>query len=92
MFRKKILDGQYEKMVSLPRFGLETFLNQLIIKNKSRVKIVFWPRVHSPEKFRKYGLKFGITSEIGMYVDILKTEPLLKLVRQIIKILNLKVK
>lgn len=92
VFHKNIVDGQYDNLMKLPGFGLETFLNQIIIENNYRIKVVSWPSVHSPEKFRKYGLKFGIISEIGMFTDIFKTASFFEVVYRIIKMLNLKVK
>jgi glycosyltransferase involved in cell wall biosynthesis len=92
VFHKKILEDQYENLMKLPGFGIETFLNQIIVKNNFRIKVVHWSNVESPEKFKKYGLKFGITSEIGMFIDIFKTASVFEVIYRIIKMLCLRVK
>lgn len=92
VFRKKLLGAEYENLMKIPGFGLEVFMNRLAIKNNYRIKIVSWPNVSSPEKFKKRGIKLGITGEIGMFADIFKTVSFFGVINEIIKMLNLKVK
>jgi glycosyltransferase involved in cell wall biosynthesis len=91
-FHKNMLDEQYDNLSKLPGFGLEVFLNQIAIKNNYRIEVVPWPNVYSPEKFKKHGLKLGITGEIGMFVDIFKTVSFFEVIREIVKMTGLKVK
>lgn len=92
VFPKKLLENHLEEILRLPRFGLESFMNKLIIAKKYRVKIVFWKNVTSPYKYKKEGLIKGMKSDFFMIVDILKTVSLFGIVRQIYKLSMLKVK
>jgi glycosyltransferase involved in cell wall biosynthesis len=76
---KKILAGHMDEIPKLPRFGLETFFNKIIVENKCRVKIVFWDNARSPLKSAKIGFAAGLKSDFFMAVDILNTVPLLRL-------------
>lgn len=90
-FRKSMLDKEYESLTRIPKFGLEVFMNQIVIKNRYRIKIASWPNVYSPEKYKKHGLKEGIVGEIGMFADIFKTVSFWGAVNEIIKMTKLKV-
>lgn len=91
VFPKKILEGQLDKITTITGFGLEVFLNQLIIKNHCRIKVIFWPNVESPHKHTKYGLWRGIKGEVVMIGDIFKTVSVFGPIYQIIKMLKLRV-
>lgn len=91
VFHKSFLVDQSDNLIKLPGFGLEVFMNQLLIKKRYRIKIVPWPNVSSPEKFKKRGLKLGIIGEIGMFKDIFKTVSLFRIVRQIITMSIMKI-
>jgi glycosyltransferase involved in cell wall biosynthesis len=88
---RTLLEPYLEEILSL-RFGFEVFLNKLIIKNGLKVKIVLWPNVDSPYKYKKDGLWGGIKGDILMFRDILKTVPFWGLIYQIVKLRKLRVK
>ncbi len=73
VFRKKLLESDLEEILHIPKFGLEVFLNKLIIQSKARVSIISWPEVSSPFKHKKYGLWKGIKGDMGMMRDIFTT-------------------
>ncbi|MEI7425888.1 MAG: glycosyltransferase family 2 protein [Candidatus Moraniibacteriota bacterium] len=91
VFRKKILAKHIEKIAQLPAYGFEVYLNKLIIKNKLKLKIVFWQNVISPWKHQKGNLWTGIRGEIMMSWQILKTISIFEIIYQIIKMLTLKI-
>jgi len=92
VFPKELIENHLEEIKKLPCFGLEVFLNKLIIKNKSRVKIVFWPNVITPLKFKKRSFFRGIKDEILMNRDILKTISPAEVIYQNIKLNSLRIK
>jgi len=89
---KKLLAGHLDDIRKLPGFGLEVYLNNLIIKNRYRIKVVFWENVISPWKYKKVGLWAGLKGELIMNSQILKVVSIFGALRQIIKMLSLKVK
>jgi glycosyltransferase involved in cell wall biosynthesis len=92
VFSKIFLEGHLEEIKKLPRFGLESFMNRLIIRNNLRIKVVFWPNVESPWKYKKVGFWRGIWGEIKMNLDILRTISIFEVFYQIAKMSRLKVK
>ena len=89
---KKILLDNLDKILSLPRFGLEVFLNNLIVRDRQRLKVVYWLNVISPLKFRKYGFWVGMLADLKMNIDILKTVSFKTIIPQISQMLKLRVK
>jgi len=81
--RKSILDGKLDTILTLPKFGLEVFLNDVMIQQKTRIAIVPWPDVASPFKYAKHGVWKGIMADIRMMRDIFKTFSPLHLLLQI---------
>ncbi|TSA44916.1 glycosyltransferase family 2 protein [bacterium] len=93
VFKKNFLENHLEEIKKLPRFGLESFMNKLIIKNNFRIKVVSWPGVESPWKHKKTGgLLAGIWGEIKMNLDIFRTVSPFGVLSQIAKMSRLKVK
>ncbi len=92
VFHKNITQNHIEEISRLPRFGLEVFLNRILIKNKCRIKIVFWDNVRSPLKSKKYGGMAGIKGDISMFLNILKTASILEIINQFIKMRRLIIK
>lgn len=92
VFRKSILDEHLEEILRLPKFGLESFFNIYIIKNRCRIRVVDWDNVASPYKYEKIGLLKGLLADVFMISDIFKTigifgpfVQILKLKKQIVK-------
>ena len=89
---KKILTEYMEKMKTLPGYGLEVFLNKIIIKNNCRIKIVYWDKVHSPYKKGGIGILKDIKGNIHMAIQVLKNISIFEALRQIFKMKKLMVK
>ena len=76
----------------LPRWGGEVFMNTLIIKDKLRIAVVFWPKVVNIRKYVKAGSIAGMREELRMIRDALQTTGILGALTQNIQLLRLKVK
>jgi len=91
VFRKSLIVNDIEKIAQLPSYGLEVYLNKLIIKNRLKIKIVFWENVLSPWKHQKGNVWAGLKGEIKMSWQILKTISIFEIIYQIIMMLKLKI-
>lgn len=81
-----------DSFTKIPKFGLESFMNMHMIREKRKIKIVDWPNVESPYKYKKVGLVKGIWAEAKMIMDIFRTITPLGPVYQIIRMKQLEVK
>ncbi len=92
VFYKKMIFDKLNEIENLPSYGLETFMNNIIINNNLKIKVVYWDNVLSPWKSWKVGKIKGFIEEIKMTIQILKISSPLKVIRQIIKMHSLKIK
>ncbi|PIZ73179.1 glycosyl transferase [Candidatus Peregrinibacteria bacterium CG_4_10_14_0_2_um_filter_43_11] len=83
--------GDLEVLKALPPFGLEVFLNDLIVQKNLRIKVVDWKEVITPRKSTKYGFFIGIFGDLKMIAEIIKVMGVSGIVRQFRKMCNLKV-
>ena len=88
---RSLLASKTEKILKLPRFGLEVFINSLIIKNHLKIAVVPWPNVQSPFKHSKYGLWKGIKGDTIMMLDIFRTVTIFGPIYQIYKMRRLQI-
>ena len=84
-----LLAGHGETIASLPRFGFEVFLNQLLIAQRAPVAIIKWPDVASPSKASKRGFMVGLFSDLEMLGDIFRTISPIECMRQILDLRRL---
>ena len=70
VFSKSIL-GDLDQMDRLPGFGFETYLNQIIVSKKLRIKSVKWRNVITPRKKAKFGYWEGQKQDLKMIREIL---------------------
>ena len=89
VFSKKLLDGHQKEIKKLPRFGFEVFMNELLIKNRSRLAIVPWKNVSHARKTEKMGFWKGEWAELQMTWDMVKSVGLKKIVTQNLSLLKL---
>lgn len=92
VFPRSLIAKHIEEIKNLRRFGLEVFLNDLIIKQKYPVKTVYWNTVCHTMKFKKRGIYSGIKADSKMFYDMQKTVPVSGWVRQNIALIKLSVK
>ncbi len=74
---------------TLPRWGGEAFINQLIIEAKLPIEIVDWPGVSNVRKYQKVGRLRGLLAELSMVDDALQVLSPLGFARQYLGLLNL---
>jgi len=91
VFYKKMVEKDLEKIQNLFGYGLETcYFNKLIIKNRYRIKVVFWDNVSFVWKQQK-DFWSGWKLDIAMNFKIAKKLYFFGVPYQIIKMLLLKV-
>ncbi|AUJ64718.1 glycosyl transferase [Aestuarium zhoushanense] len=78
-----LLIDQIDTMRALPKFGLEVFMNSLLIRQSARIAIVQWPEVESPLKGAKFGWSEGLKRDVKMIRDMAQTVGLLGLAAQV---------
>lgn len=88
--RKELLGEALNEIHSLPRFGIEVFMNHLIITRRLSVAVVHWPHVTQARKTEKLGYWKGIRAEWRMIADLLKVAYPLTLFSQTIRLFFLR--
>jgi glycosyltransferase involved in cell wall biosynthesis len=78
---KSLLADTLDKIDSLPRFGIESYMNRLIIERRLRLAVVRWPGVTHMRKAQKYGWVRGTLSDLGMAYDVLRVLSPLAVIR-----------
>ncbi len=79
-----LLAERLDQLITLPRFGLEVFMNRLWIAQSLTIAVVRWPGVDSPVKHDKLGnWRKGLTADAKMLHDIFRTIPLPEAIAQI---------
>ena len=80
-----------EALPGLANFGFEVYLNERVVAAQARLCVVPWPGVKSPAKAAKQGLWGGIKADAAMMLDIFRTIPAPRLLRQIVAMRRLRV-
>ena len=73
LLRRNLLIEHLDTIADLPGFGLESYINKILIRCNSRIKVVRWNSVGHHYKARKYGLWRGIAGEARMLMNIVET-------------------
>ncbi len=69
---KSLLADVLHEIDKLPKFGIESYMNQLIIKRRMRLAVVRWAEVTHMRKSEKYGWWKGTVSDLSMSLDVLR--------------------
>jgi glycosyltransferase involved in cell wall biosynthesis len=69
--RRELLGEVLEEIRSLPRFGIEVFMNRRIIAQQLTIAVVRWPQVSQSRKTEKLGYWKGIRAEWRMIADLM---------------------
>lgn len=86
---KKIFDGQFEAIKKLPSYGLEVFMNRLIIRNSERIQIIPFDNVISPRKYAKIGFWTGRYADMLMIRQILHVITVFEVIDQYYRMMRL---
>ena len=70
VFHKYII-RDLETLGRLPGYGLESFLNEIVVQKKMRLKVVRWDNVICPRKSAKVGWWAGTTADFQMVWSII---------------------
>ena len=89
VFNKNII-SDFSLLDKLPGFGLEVFLNEIIIEKNLKIAVVDWTNVITPRKSVKYGFLAGVKGDIKMVLQIIKVLGAIGVVRQFKKMLDLR--
>ncbi|HEV7449622.1 MAG TPA: glycosyltransferase family 2 protein [Candidatus Paceibacterota bacterium] len=69
---KSLLNDVLHEINKLPKFGIESYMNQLIIARRMRLAVVRWQEVTHTRKSDKYGLIKGTWGDLKMSTDVLR--------------------
>jgi glycosyltransferase involved in cell wall biosynthesis len=61
--RKELLNEALKEIRSLPRFGIEVFMNRRIIASRLSIAVTHWPQVTQARKTEKLGYWRGVRAE-----------------------------
>ena len=84
-----LVRDQVQAMAELPRWGGETFINQLVIAANLDIEVVDWPGVANTRKHDKVGALRGLVGDLHMINDALRLLSPLGLLRQNMRLLRL---
>jgi glycosyltransferase involved in cell wall biosynthesis len=87
---RALLADVLHEVERLPRFGIESYMNSLIIARAMRVAVVRWKEVTHMRKAEKYGFVRGTLADLGMTYDVLKVLSPLGVIRQNRELLRLR--
>lgn len=91
VYPREFLAAHLDELRRLTKFGIETYMNQLIIDQHMPIIVVFLPHVVSPFKYYKEGFFSGFVADIKMFRDIFATASIPKFFWQIYRLVKLKV-
>jgi len=93
VFNKNLFtEKDFENLLALPGFALESYLNNIIINKKLSIKTVYWDKVISPRKSSKYWFWEWIKWDFNMIWEIIKTIWFTTIFKQNYKMIKLKIK
>jgi glycosyltransferase involved in cell wall biosynthesis len=92
MLPKDNLMKKIDKMELLKSYGLEIFINRMIIRDKLSLKIVHWPNVENVFSQQKVGWQEGMKNVIKIWSNVIGESYFFGMYYQNIKMLKLIVK
>lgn len=85
-----LLADVLHEIEKLPKFGIESYMNGIIIARKLRVAVVRWANVAHTRKADKHGFVKGTLGDLAMSLDVLRVLSPWAIVRQNMALLKLK--
>lgn len=90
VIRKELLSEALEEIYGLPRFGIEVFMNRMIVARRLSISVAHWPQVTQSRKTEKLGYWKGIRAEWRMIADLLQVAYPVLLISQTYHLLALR--
>lgn len=90
VFPRSLLEEKIDSIGKLPGFGLESYINDLLVKARLSLTVVFWKNVINERKAEKMGFISGTLAEFRMLGQITKTVPLFQLAKQNLNLIQLR--
>ena len=87
-----IFTDNFIEISNLHSYGLEVFLNRMIIKNNLKIKTIKMDNVKNTMKWEKGSFWGGVRSEILMWCDLFKTVSVYEFIIQHVKLRGLLIK
>ncbi len=72
VIEKNILMSEIEKIRTFPSYSLEWIINNLIIKNKLKIKVVYWKEVENRYNTKDLWFIVGLKKIIKIWSEIMK--------------------
>lgn len=91
VFKKSLL-SDFSALSKLAGFGLESYMNSIIIKKSLKIAVVRWNKVSHTRKSDKIGFFQGTVAELKMIGQIIRTIGLSTIFYQMLKLKSLKIK
>lgn len=89
---RALLAPHIDRLATLPRFGVEVYLNSLWIAARLRIAVVRWDGVDSPSKVSKRGFFAGLAADAAMLADMLRTVSTATMLYQILRLASQRVR
>ncbi|HEY2883929.1 MAG TPA: glycosyltransferase family 2 protein [Rhizomicrobium sp.] len=84
--RRDLFVEHLDVIAHLPGFGLESYINQMLIERNARVRIVRWANVGHTYKSKKHGIWNGLAGEARMLANIVETSSIAGSAHQIVEL------
>ncbi len=82
VFWKKLFQERMSEIRALPSYGLEVFMNRIVISKHASLSVVSWPSVTSPRKIAKLGFFAGLKGDMETMRHVLSVVPLHEVIFQ----------
>ena len=92
IFPKARVAHLIEDISLLPNYGLEVFLNKVIIQDQLHLAVVLWPNVENVFHHRKHGWWQGTKNIVKIWRDVLCTISIIEMYTQNIKMRRLMIR
>jgi glycosyltransferase involved in cell wall biosynthesis len=92
VFPRSLVSTHLDTMEALPSYGLEIFLNRIIIKNKIPLSVIQWPNVENVFNQEKHGFLRGWKIVVGIWWNVLCTASIFEIYSQNLQLKKLLVR
>lgn len=90
VFPRALIADRIHEMEKLPPYGFESYVNEIFIAHRLRLRCVKFRGVLNNRKYNKLGIVRGFFAEVGMIIDVFQVLTPWRAARQIMRLLDLK--